>query len=253
MNRLGLRLGLGLSNTISPGGGGGGEGAPEWVPVGASWHVDFLGVRAWDGAEVGIETLMGSDPNLAVGWGTAGEYDPTFLTADGYSGDPDLFRSIKLGLIGAARALTVAGSTIRLKWKQPHAEFSFSPLVILNSDGSVLLENDTLVPTNEFYAAPRDVAEIEYDGVVGGAGLSNSMVITCVSNKVSLSINGGATQTIALTTDDWPPPGPTAFVAAILDFGANLDFPLDESIAVQSVTGWAPLEDADLPALSALS
>src|SRR6185436_2452345 len=117
---------------------GGGGGAPDWVPANAVIHIDLVGGspqgRAWNnGAEVDVDTLLGTDPNTPNGWAQT-EYDPADLTANGLvygtSGE-----DLPPALIGAARTLMLDGATIRVEFYQT-AQGDPSPLALLSADGN---------------------------------------------------------------------------------------------------------------------
>lgn len=209
-----------------------GGNAPEWVPENAVIHIDFLNDRAWTEAdgEVGIDTLVGSDPNTVNAWSST-EYDQEHLTEDGYVIGSD----IPFAMIGAARTLMVTGATTRIKFKQLEASFSSIAIATVAADGNDAIEID-------LGNAPLKVNAESWSGNMGlltlrnietlnsGAGSVNVIAFTMVTDRLDAAVNDVAVDTTAVDATDRPPGNP--LVAWLVDAADQ---------AIQTITIYDPL------------
>jgi hypothetical protein len=224
--------------TSWPEGGSGDGSAPTWVPANAKIHIDFLGGtpqgRAWSGgAQVAIDTLLGSDPNTVNGWGTTG-YDPALLTSDGFpgtsiDGSPAPY---DLAFIGAALAGILTGATMVVRMKfgtSPSLITASSPLVILSADGMHGVEWNC-GEDNYFTQSYDGPASVEMTpGVTTGSGALNALAMTYAVNRSDIALNGREALTTELTE-----PEVVGLVAALCS---------PEGCYAQSITIYDPLPD----------
>ena len=224
-----------------------GPTTPSWVPANAKIHIDFVGGspqgRAWsDGAEVAINTLLGSDPNTENAWGES-RYDPALLTADGYA-DPDEI----LGFIGALRTLLLAGATLRIALKETNQ--SNVTLALVSADGNEAVSIDINAGSSDLsvqgytWSGPLSAADNQIPNILNtGAGALNAVATTVTATRLDLAANGSDALAAVLSETDRPPGNP--MVAAFID---------SKGESIQSITIYDPLPTtAGLSELSALT
>jgi hypothetical protein len=214
-----------------------GGGAPDWVPINAKIHIDFVGGspqgRAWsNGAEVAIDTLLGSDPNTESGWSATG-YDPGKLTTDGYTFPQ--FSDLPLGFIGAARSQILADATLVITRKNTTA-LPNSSFVVMSADGSNAVEMDLVIPAVEETTGDAlvrswggSLSQTFADVVDTSTDAMNKVALTLTGSRIDLAVSGSTASTNVLAADDRPP---GALVAVMLD---------SPSCTIQSITIYDPL------------
>lgn len=224
-----------------------GGGGPDWVLDNAKIDIDLVGGspqgRAWtetDG-EVAVDTLLGTDANTGNAWDLT-EYDPQWLTADGYpyQNDPPAF-------IGALRDLVLSGCTLRIKLKQVDDSPS-SPVhlfMAFSTDGGSGVQFDGTPGVSN-----RDVTIESWTGPVDGAvrafnrleGGFNTIAFTFTNSRFEYSANGCDPVICTLTDEDSPAADP--FISAMLDPNSDQ--------AIQRITAYDTLPtSAGLSTLSA--
>jgi hypothetical protein len=209
------------------------EGEDDWVPEGATIHIDFIGGdpqgRAWlEGTgEVAIDTLLGNDPNADSGMVTTTAYNGAAITADGYrpgTGNP-------VALIGQALSLMLAGATARLQTEAVGGSDLGINLIAISADGSDGVQIDYA------HAGGASVIAQSFGGSLNlsaedvcnqGDGSVNVCAWTFVSDRLDVAISGSDALTGAMDGDDRP-----GTVNAILFMFANC--------AIQSFTVYEPL------------
>jgi hypothetical protein len=215
-------------------------GGTDWVPENAVIHIDLIAPgRAWsNGAEVAVDTLLGTDVNTTNGWAET-LYDPANLTADGYvnpvSGSPP-------ALIGAARTLVLNAATIRIEFYQA-ASGDPSPLALLSADGNDAIQVDFIA------AVSNSLRATSWNGPLNqsitncfnvGAGARNAVAVTVTASRIDMAANGSTAITAMFDSADRPAGNP--LVAALIDALVQ---------ALVSITFYDPLPDtAGLSALS---
>lgn len=176
--------------TLSEGGGG-----DEWVPDGALIHIDLVGGtpqgRAWvDGVgEVDVDTLLGTDPNTVNAWG-ASEYNPAFLTADGYvpeSGDV-------LAMIGDARSQFFAGCVLRIKVKQVAGINPETTTIAMSADGNRAIGVNAGNSEHQIEPFSYNAAWLAGEDAVYtvGVGSVNATAMVITSTRVEGAANNAA-------------------------------------------------------------
>lgn len=217
---------------------GGGGSAPDWVPVNAKIHIDFLGGtsqgRAWtetDG-EVAIDALLGSDPDTGNGW-AATSYDPTKLAANGY------VPTVPFALLNAARTKILLSATVVLRLMDLHGVSDAPEVVLLSASGNNTFEFISRGGPKTFKATSwhgplslETAADIKQ-----GIGLFNQYAFTLVPDRVDIVVNGGIAVTSALTVDDYPISGDMVNTSALIDLMTAQNF------AIQFITLYDPLPD----------
>ena len=192
---------------------GGGGGASSWVPVDAKIHIDFLGGtpqgRAWNnGAEVAINTLLGSDPTTVSSYG-ATSYNPTYLGANGYANNsPAAF-------IGAAKTMLLNGATMVLSFKNVSAPTTDMDILLMGEEGGDYMFSAGLgIATDRkgrLYAA-SDFTGIATANLANVAvGTLNGVATTMTALRLELAMNGGTAISFPATTADRPPGTPFVF------------------------------------------
>jgi hypothetical protein len=233
---------------VDPGGG-----APEWVPEGFSIWVEPRTIdghptgRAWvDGVgEVAVDTLLGGDPNTEGFWGESA-YDPSHLSAEGYSDAGATNPPGSVAAIGALRDALISGSTFVLTMHFPD---SYGPSIFLfmSASGNSAIECDIGISEVSIYSMGSfSIPGISEDEVVG----LNKVAATITPTRAEVSFNGSEAQGGALTTADWPTSGEDEIVAVAFDIAAMHDgTPRLYSLGVRAET----LPDmTGLPTLSAI-
>ena len=230
--------------------------AADWVPANAKIHIDLVGGtpqgRAWvEGTgEVAVSTVLGTDPNTEGGWQSA-EYDPAKLVANYGYGTANVAASpLTVALIGAARALVVAGATVRVQQKRMTTVLSGGTITyaLASADansGIQFIVNDS----------PNSVKgtswNLGYDVAITGllnnsAGAQNVVAATFLPTRAALSNNGSSPAlSQALTPEHFPTSGDSPIVCSLFEIIPN-NF-------LQSATIYPPQPDAALPGLSGLS
>lgn len=178
---------------------GEGGGGLEWIPEGATVHIDFVNNRAWtiDDGVVAINTLLGEDETATAFDGASG-YNAANLGVDGYTAD-----GVAIALIGVAKTRSIDGGTFRLKWKNGSA-----------NNGYVLVFGNAAVTNSLFYTYSigdsKILAEswfgyaaqsLGYDPTIGNV---NVVALTALSGRSEFAVNGSSVVAGALTSDDWP-------------------------------------------------
>jgi hypothetical protein len=167
---------------------------PDWVPEGASAHIDFLyGGQAWAGGVVypDLSLVLGSDPNGdAILGGDPTLYDPQWLGPYGYNPDKGGF-----ALIGKALEACYPGCTVAVTWHRDNT-FGVPPdFIWVSADG---LASVSLRPNGEQASAqslsggPLWVAAPVQSDVTPS---DNRMAATFVPPRIDVSGNGGAPAT----------------------------------------------------------
>jgi hypothetical protein len=227
-----------LLKAVESSNGGGGATTPDWVPANAKIHIDFLGGtpqgRAWsNGAEVVIDTLLGSDPNTLNAWGPT-SYDSARLNAYGYdssSGANDF------AFIGAALSKILAGCTIRFGYTIPVVNEGGLAFYIVAANGNDAVYFEIRASPNSFvvgsYSGP---ASATLTGAInsGGNGV-NGIAITVTQTRGEFAANGSLATAAVFNTVDWPTSNP--LVAALVSPGGS------DPAALQSITIYDPLPD----------
>lgn len=208
---------------------------PEWVPVGALIHIDFVSVRAWSATagQVGIDVLVGHDSDAVNGWG-ANEYNTSNLTADGYTCPVP---TPALAFLGEAKSKLLDGATIRVRIKCLAAGGFASIIGMSSADGNDAVEAQTIPSVGQIFSW-NGPANAETAAVVNsGVGVVNVSAATFTATRLEMAVNGSAPIAVTLTTSDRPPGNP--LVAAVLDSQGN-----DQGISVQAITIYDALPDA---------
>lgn len=233
----------GLNDLLAPGDlAGGGGGGLDWVPEGAVIHIDFLGGtpqgRAWtaDDGEVGIETLLGSDPNTENGWDITA-YDELRITADGYVQYDEEVGGSPLAFIGAARTLLLGAATSSYSTVNLDAtlQVAISSLLFLSADGNDALQLDVSNPDTTVYAW-QGAASATISGVTNdeAPGARNVLAATVTASRLEAALNGS--NAVALTLTSAERPAGNSLVAVVLDLRSS-------GKAIQSITIYDPLPD----------
>jgi hypothetical protein len=227
--------------------GGGGSAAPDWAPADAKIHIDFLGGtpqgRAWvEGTgEVGIETVLGSDPLTEENAGTTG-YDSAWITADGY-----VAQDFSPCLIGPAKVLALDAATLILRFKQivdtiPTDRQGFL-MGTENAEDELhyRLFNGSLEAIASSMNGPLslEISEIGNDGL----NAVNCMAMTVSVSHMDIAMNGSAGIGSDLDNTDRPASNPLTYI--MVRTGVS------EGFALQSITLYDPVPIGDLPGLSA--
>jgi hypothetical protein len=204
--------------------GGGGGGDPEWLPAGALAYADFVNGHYYaDGAEAARADVVVEDLN----WGT---FDPAeivpstgFAPASTFSG-PVLAPALSsLITSGATIVFTVSAATDVNTAQVDFGDFTdYDPdFVIQYTDiGGFVVYDDTTTPST-----PLPLVKI---------------AVTVGANAISASINGAAVRAVT----------PAVVLADLTQVGFYVGAGND---ALQSITVYAPVANAALPALSAIA
>lgn len=219
-----------------------GNGAPDWVPTDAVIHIDLLGGtpqgRAWsNGAEVAIDTLLGSDPNTDNAWAST-EYNSANINAYGYQpldGQPKA-----VAFIGTARTMLLAGATVTVKEKlnaREGAPFTETiNFLAVSTDGVDVIEIDAGYPVHgaSGYSWEGDLNLVIPNILNDNAnGVMNGVAFTFVPTRLDLAVNQSVAQT-GIVDETMRPPG-NPLVAALLN--------CNHEQAIQSITIYDPLPD----------
>jgi hypothetical protein len=228
-----------------------GNTTPEWVPDNAKIHIDFLGGspqgRAYvDGTgEIGIETLLGEDPNTMSGWSVSA-YDPEGITPDGYLPSAAPYT---VAFLATARSMVLAGATVVVSYKQilANPEESLVPVTAKSTNGT-----DGIYFNMRVYADPPTARVASYTTAElnltlatqanVGVDAFNKGAVTLTATRGEYALNGGPATATTLSAAVRPAGNP--FTAAAIDLNAHT--------ALQSVTIYDPLPStAGLSELSA--
>lgn len=197
-------------------GSGGGSTAPAWVPANAKIHIDFIGNRAWTGAdgEVAIAVLLGTDSNAESGWG-ATSYNPADLTVNG------LYTVNVVAFIEAARDALISGATFTFRTKNIGPDPNNLDMEYLSADGAAGMEVLIKVTTHRggWLTSWNGSADVRTaDNVVNnGDGTINMFAVTIVPTRADMAINGTAAVTTVLNGVDFPTSGASPLVASVME------------------------------------
>ena len=249
-------------------GGGGGRwaGSAGWhifrgfdsrsVPANAKIHIDFLGGspqgRAWsNGAEIAIDTLLGSDPNAVNGRGDTA-YNPGYIGSFGYQVpseqvDPGVI--INVAFIGAARTALLDAATFVIREKLNSHDVTLVGTInieLLSEDGNDAAEIDVGYPAHSvsgytWNGAPALDLLISNILNESANGAVNVLAATITSTRMDIAVNGSTAQTGTMDSSMRPPGNPLVAAIFICDFRQ----------AIQSITIYDPLPSTT--GLSALS
>lgn len=187
-----------------------------YVPPVANLIIDFQAVKAWvDGAEVPIDTLVGSDPNTSPYTGPYGTlYDPTKITADGYDNEDDY-----LGYIGTARDRILAGCTIVVQYKVKN-DWGASPFIKMGVDHAPPARDTMLNFANHSTVwlslwAISGVNYITDCEPLTDTGDVNRYAMTVAGSRAELAVNGNASTLFSYII--LPEEQPDPYIATMID------------------------------------
>ena len=210
---------------------------PAWLPEGAVAYADFVDENYYmDGAECEAADMFGTDPDSGNLW-AATAFDGT-IGANGYVGDGS---ASAVSFLGAARSALLAGATVVLHMHTATGGGGSGVNLVLGSnDANYSVVASTFDSNTDWKISGNwsGTAATATNQVTHNA--QNKLAVTMTNTRAEVSANGGAAVVGVFEEEDWDS---VAMTIALIDGVTN---------PIRSITIYAPVADAALPALSAL-
>lgn len=220
--------------------------APDWVPEGASVHIEFTGAgtaRAYDGTAVYDATtldqvMLGKDPDSDL-WNYDSVYNPASITALGY----DYYAAGEYyapAALGTLKQMLAEGLTLVVKYglNATHND----PYLAFNSGQPSAIEISLSIAEVISVYSPNGrvtlVGQAFDQATAAGERYPNVIAYTLTPTRSEISINGMQARAENMGQYDFPNGPPTGLY---IDGGD-----------ITSITAYPPLAKEDLPLLSAV-
>lgn len=229
--------------------GAGGGGAPEWVPDNAKIYIDFVGDRAWTEAdgEVAIAALIGSREVAPFD-----AFDPDDIGVDGLACFGTTSTATALGTL--LTKLKTNDWTIVFTWKHSGTQNDYARNLLIGWDengvGDYGLTIEVRAPSFSDRVRSRDFDGEGPQSIANAntAGGTNILAETFTAEKIAISLNGEAVQSLTSPAPKWSANWLIWNIGKYLGGSGDAQFSLQGYI--QSIAVYDPQADEDLPTLS---